>query len=256
LRPVRGRAVAWLSSDTTKVTISNTGLLVAVSPGITQVHAIVGTIYVSLTVRVTGQPGPVATIDVIPSTATIAPGASLTFNAILEDAEGNLIEDRRPVWVVTDTTIARVATNGIVTSIAEGRTTLSAIAEGVIGTATINVSNAAGRIAMRAARPDPNDVVGDTMDIFISVTSANPIVHAVAQADIYSTPLEVIRTGTQGTGPPALVGTLDMSSVRFGAHQLIVTARDSEGNEARVSFPYIRGARRDKGGTSLPPRNK
>ena len=71
--------------------------------------------------------GPVATVDVSPKTVTLtAIGATVQFNAVARDSEGNRIIDAVLVWVSSSVGVATVDRNGLATAVANGTTSITA----------------------------------------------------------------------------------------------------------------------------------
>lgn len=90
--------------------------------------AIIGTI----------PPVPVASITLSRDTATIVPSASVKLAAAAKAADGQTL-DRTITWSSSDTTKAKVATDGTVVGIATGAAVITATSEGKSATATITI---------------------------------------------------------------------------------------------------------------------
>lgn len=252
-RELSGRKVSWLSSDTSVVRVSEAGVLTALSPGLTSVHAISEQSYASADVRVSGPPGPVATVTLIPAAATLSIGATLQLSSILEDAIGNVATDRPITWTSSAPAVATVSASGRVTAVASGSVVISAMSEQKIGSAAITVFDPADAIDIAFASPDSNDVVSDTLSIYARAKGRNPIVRAYAIVASKETELREIRVGFNGL-QQAWVGTLDMRDLRYGPYQLVVTAWDDKGNKGVGTVLFKRGARTGAGGTTIPPK--
>ena len=87
--------------------------------------------------------GSVATVDVRPLTITMEVGVIHAARAAVVDAQGLLLDGREITWSVAEPSIASVAADGVVTSLAVGSTTLTATSEGHSGTAQIVVVTSA-----------------------------------------------------------------------------------------------------------------
>lgn len=85
-------------------------------------------------------PVPVASISVTPTSATVAIGESRSMRAVVRDAAGNELTDRRVTWASSATNVATVSSSGVVTSHSAGQTVISATAEGITGSARVTVS--------------------------------------------------------------------------------------------------------------------
>jgi Bacterial surface proteins containing Ig-like domains len=254
-RELQGRSIAWLSSDTSVVAVSTSGVVTALSPGITSVHAISEGSYASADVRVSGPPGPVATVTLIPAAASVNIGASLQLATILEDAIGNIATDRPVTWTSSAPSVATVSASGRVTGVGAGSAVIEAVSEQSKGRATITVLDPNDAITVNFASPDSNDVVSDTLSIYSSASGRNPIVRAYAVVASKETELSEKRVGFNGL-QQAWIGTLDMRELRYGPYQLVVTVWDSKGNIGIGTVMFKRGARTGAGGTTIPPKIK
>jgi len=254
-RELQGRGIAWLSSDTSVVTVSTSGVVTALSPGLTSVHAISEGSYASADVRVSGPPGAVATVTLIPAAASVKIGESLQLATILEDAIRNVATDRPVTWTSSAPSVATVSASGQVTGVGRGSAVIEAMSEQKSGRATITVLDPADAIIVSFADPDSNDVVSDTLSIFATGRGRNPIVRAYAIVASKETELSEKRLGFNGL-QQAWIGTLDMRELRYGPYQLIVTVWDSFGNTGIGTVQFKRGARTGEGGATIPPKIK
>jgi uncharacterized protein YjdB len=105
--------------------------------GSTQVAASVNG--VSAVALVTVSPVPVASVAIVPSSATVTMGQTAALALTVKDANGLIVTDRATVWSSSDDRIATVSTAGVVRGIAAGPAVISATSEGVAGTAAITV---------------------------------------------------------------------------------------------------------------------
>jgi uncharacterized protein YjdB len=254
-RPLPQRTVRWLSTDTLRVIVSDSGLVTGVAPGLALVVAISEQAFASAEVRVSGPPGPVATITILPAAATITLGSTLQLSSILEDSIGNVATDRAVTWTSTDPAIAAVSPAGQVTALTPGTVTIEAISESRHGRARVTVFDPADAIAVLFAAPDSNEVVSDTLVAYVTAASRNDIVRVHVRVHNKETDLVRVPVGFFGARI-SWRGTLDLSDIHFGPYQLVATVYDDKGNVAIASQPFVRGARTGKGGTSIPPRNR
>jgi uncharacterized protein YjdB len=101
-----GRTVTWTSSNTAVATVDASGRVTAVGPG----------------------------------TATItATSEGRTGTATARDAAGNVLTGRTVTWTSSNTNVATVDANGLVTAVRRGRATITATVEGVTGTSVVEV---------------------------------------------------------------------------------------------------------------------
>ena len=133
-----GRVITWESSNTAVATIDNTGRATGQSLGTVTITATSEGVSGTSTLTVT--PGPVATVDVDPTTQSVVVGSSTpAFTATTKDASGNVITGRMVMWKSSDNGIAKIDPSGVATGIAPGTVTITATSDGKSGTATLEV---------------------------------------------------------------------------------------------------------------------
>ena len=133
-----GRTVTWSSSAPAVAIVSTTGLVTTVTVGTATISAttegIVGTAAITVT------PVPVASVGVSPATASLVLGTTQQLTANARDAAGAALTGRTVTWSSSAPAVATVSTTGLVTTIAVGTATISATADGIVGTAAITVT--------------------------------------------------------------------------------------------------------------------
>ena len=133
-----GRAVFWSSSSPTLATVSSTGVVTGVSPGNAVIIASIEGKQASATVTVRAVP--VASVQITPSPASTIVGQTVTLTATTRDALGNTLGGRIVGWSSSNTAVATVNANGLVTGVASGTATITASSEGVSGTTALTVN--------------------------------------------------------------------------------------------------------------------
>ena len=88
-----------------------------------------------------GSTVPVASVQVTPSSATIAVNATVQLTATPKDAGGNPLSGRAITWTTNNSGVATVSTSGLVSGKAAGAATITATSEGKSGTAAITVTS-------------------------------------------------------------------------------------------------------------------
>ena len=139
---VAGRTVSWTSLNTAVATVSQAGLVSAVSVGSAVIRATSEGRSGETTVTVT--PVPVATVAITPdsarTSATLAVGDSLSLQTTLLDAQGNVLTGRSVSFQSSNAAVVSVSpTTGLVKALtAGGPVTITATSEGRTATAIIN----------------------------------------------------------------------------------------------------------------------
>lgn len=117
--------VIWVSSNSSVATISNTGLITAVSPGTTIISVVTmdGQYKAECNVTVLSK---VQSITLDKTELTIVEGGEETLVAAIlpEDAS-----NKNVIWKSADESIAKVSSTGVVTALKIGKTTVTATSE-------------------------------------------------------------------------------------------------------------------------------
>ena len=88
----------------------------------------------------TGPSGSVASVTVSPGELTVLAGSYQQVTATAKDAAGNQITGRPIAWTTSDPAVAIVSSEGNVSGVGTGSTTITASVEGKSGTATVSVT--------------------------------------------------------------------------------------------------------------------
>ena len=135
---IAGRSVSWSSRDPGVAVVSSAGQVTGIAVG---TAAIVATVDgQSATAIVTVRPVPVAAVRVTPDNTSVGIGGTVRLGAVITDAADNTLAGRAVSFESDNSGVARVAEDGTVTGVAAGTATISAISEGVRGTATVRVT--------------------------------------------------------------------------------------------------------------------
>ena len=144
--PVPNPSVTWTSSAPSIADVTGVGDTASVAgrqPGVATITATSGGLSDTLTVQVVGSPAPVASVTVVPGSATAAVGDSLGFRAELRDSTGTVLTNRPVSWFSTDTSVFVIegafGPYSIVRCRKVGSALLRATSEGKTGQASITV---------------------------------------------------------------------------------------------------------------------
>ena len=134
--PMEGEEVTWASNNEQFATVSD-GTVTAVADGTASITATLGTLAGTATVTIDQR---AHTLSVIPDSVLLgAAGDDAQMSIEALDARGNVIERPAATWTIADPAVATVSDDGLVTSVADGETTLEAKVDEAAGTATITV---------------------------------------------------------------------------------------------------------------------
>jgi hypothetical protein len=98
-------------------------------------------LYVDDIVVSTRQPSAVASVAMSPASGSVQVGQVLQLTATPLDASGNVLGGRTVTWATSNAAVATVSGTGLVTAVAAGAATISAMSEGVQGMAAVTVTN-------------------------------------------------------------------------------------------------------------------
>lgn len=127
------KTVVWESVDPAIATVEN-GLVTAVAVGETTIKATAGG--VTATCAVTVNPVAVESVTLNESSASVMVGGNLQLTATVAPDNAT---NKEITWASTNETIATVDQNGLVTGVAVGETTITAVADGIYGLCTVTV---------------------------------------------------------------------------------------------------------------------
>jgi uncharacterized protein YjdB len=151
-----GRQIVWTISDSTVAGIATGGTVTGVAPGTARVTATVEGVAGSARVIVVAPPPvAVARVEVTPDSVVLQPGLSTDLDAIAYDAEGHGLSGRAVTWTTSDSNLAHVGDDGLVTAVSPGSVRVIATVEGVSGAAkVIVVSPPPAAVARVVVSPD------------------------------------------------------------------------------------------------------
>ncbi|MDH3571514.1 MAG: Ig-like domain-containing protein [Gemmatimonadota bacterium] len=134
-----GRAVTWASSNDAVAKVSASGLVTAMAAGSATIIAT--SEGQSGTAAITVTQVPVASVEVMPSSLSLSVGQVGQLTATLKDAAGNELTGRAVSWTTSQAAVASVNSNGRVSGVAAGSSTITATSEGQRGTSAITVTS-------------------------------------------------------------------------------------------------------------------
>jgi len=155
---------AWVAIPFDLAGADSTGTVTFYGPGIARVGAIVGGQVGFATVTV--RPSPVARIDLTPLSRPLVVGGTVALGATARTATGVPSESVELTWKTDPASVAVVDPAGLVTGVAPGRATVTASAEDVEATVTIEVvENPVQRLVLKP--PTSTARTGDVLRLQI-----------------------------------------------------------------------------------------
>ena len=205
--------------------------------GTLNVNAVFGGLS-NVAVASTATPPPpasvVTTVTVNPATTSLAVGGTVALQAIVKNAQGNVMPGQSVTWSTDNPSAATVDASGVVTGVAAGSATITATSSGKWGTSNITVS----------VTPPPPPVVTtvtvapSTASIVVGATVALSATVKDAQGNVMTG-----QTVTWSTSNPA-AGTVNSSGVVTGIAAGSATITATSAGKSGTSIVTV---------TSAPP---
>jgi hypothetical protein len=138
--PLSGRPVTWSTDNAAVATVSGTGLVTGVAPGSATLAATSEGKRGTAVLTVTAAPAPVASVEIMPASQTVAEGSRVQLTTVPKDSAGQPLTGRTATWATSDPRVATVSGTGLVTGVAAGLATITATSEGQEGTSSVTVT--------------------------------------------------------------------------------------------------------------------
>ncbi len=148
---ISGRTFLWSSSNPGVATVTNTGLVTAVATGTATIRAETGGVFGTATTVVRQV---VVTLVVGPTPVALEAAEVVQLSAAATDANGRPVSGVSVSWRSSDTGVATVGSDGVVTAVAPGTVTITAEADGASGQGTVTVLTVE-LTRLRALKDDP-----------------------------------------------------------------------------------------------------
>lgn len=156
-----GRTIAWSSSDVSVATVSATGLITALAPGLT-----------TITATVEGKSGQTSLLVVAPKVVSLTlaappgqlfPGQTAAVVATLKDRNGATLTGRTVTWQTSVPRIATIDATGVLKALAGGTVTVTATVDDLISQITVVVSPPPGTTAPTVTAISPATLTPGTV---------------------------------------------------------------------------------------------
>ncbi len=154
-------AVSWRSAGPAVATVDQTGQVTAVDNGTATIHATLGSLADSVPAQVEQVPAEVAISPEDDPLVFETLGDSVRLSAEVLDANGHLLVGVPVTWSISDTSVATIDGDGLVTARGNGNATVSATAQAVTGSRRVEVDQVPVTIEVLA--PMDTIAVGDSL---------------------------------------------------------------------------------------------
>lgn len=265
---IDGAAFTWASSDESVATVDASGTATATGEGTTDITATAGgvsgsaTLTVTLPVEEEEEDPVVASVEVTPSSASLdALGATQAFSAVARDGDGTAIDGVAFTWASSDEGVATVDASGTATATGEGTTQITATADGVSGSATLQVQQLVETVEITPTAASFS-TLGETLTFSYAaydaggavVPSTDPV-WITTDPDVASVDASGTATATgNGSGHVivAVDGVVDTAdvTVRQAVAGVVVT-RQPENTPVGETIPTVEAEVRDAGGSRI-----
>lgn len=138
---IRNANVRWSSSASEVAAVTMDGLVIARQKGAAFITATIDNRKASASVNVFAVPA--AGVTITAPSNTVPVGGRMQAVATARDADGNILTARQVAWSSSNPSVAQVASDGTISGLTIGNTTINAIIDGQIGTLPISVVGSA-----------------------------------------------------------------------------------------------------------------
>lgn len=150
-RQLTGRTVQWGSSAPEVATVSTSGNVTTLAPGRATMTATSEGVRATLAIEVRAA---VASLLVTPRTpAPLVPGDTLRLTSAVRDSAGTVLSDRAVTYRSSTPAVATVSSDGKVSAVALGTTTIVAESEGVSASVAVSVRAPVASVNVAPANP-------------------------------------------------------------------------------------------------------
>jgi len=230
-----GVALRWTSNDSSKVRVSQSGLVTAVGWGSTAVTVTAGAASAVAQVSVVSQ---VSHVVVSPKNPTLSgAGSTLQLTAQALDYRDSVLPGCTFVWSSRDSTKVRVSPSGLVTALATGRSTVTArTGEGFSDSTIVTVVTAPATIVVTPSAPTLL-AIGATRQLVAVASDSNGVVLAGINVAWSSSDTTTIRVSSTGLVTALAEGTAEVTA-RAGtlSARAVVTVQPLAANPDETRF--------------------
>jgi alpha-tubulin suppressor-like RCC1 family protein len=225
-KPLTGRPLVWRSSDNSRATVTQTGMVTAHAVGPVTVTATsegkVGTASLSI------NPVPIATVSVVPANAALGLGTSSQLTAVPKDSNGTALAGRTVTWSTDNAGSVTVSPAGLISAVGLGSATITATSEGKSGTSTITVN----LIPVASVSVTPG-----TANVAVAATT--PLTATARDGNNNVLPGRVMSWSSSDSSKATVSPTGVVTGVKKGSVTITAT---SEGHSGSATITVVPGA--------------
>ena len=139
-----GQTITWSTDTPLRVSVSNAGVVTAISAGSASIRATVGSVSNTASLTITSPPPPppvVTTITVSIDSSSLQVGHTAQATGTVRDQYGAVMSGQSVTWSSNTPSFASVSAAGVVTAVAEGSAVIKATIGSVFGTASVTITS-------------------------------------------------------------------------------------------------------------------
>lgn len=214
-----GRPLEYSSSNPAVATVSSAGIVTGVAPGAVTIAVRSGS--VEGTVALTVLPVPVASVTLSAAATSVDVGRTIAVVATLRAADGTALTGRAVEWESSNSAVATVAPNGVVTGVARGSVTITARSGGVSGTLLLTVTPPPVATVL-VSSPLTTLVVGGTTQLLAALRAADGTVLEGREVQWSSSASGVATVTNSGLVTAIAPGTVTVTATSEGRSGALV----------------------------------
>lgn len=259
--------VQWTSSAPAIATVNNSGVVTGVSEGSATLTVVADGRTATATVNIVASSQAISSVSIEPDEVTLGIGSVTPLTAVAKNANGTVLTGRVFTWSSSNSNIATVDRDGMVTGVAVGDVTITAISSGISATTTVKVSSS-GQGSISLSSPDVSVAVGGTASVSATVrnssgtaiggnvtfTSANPSIATVTNNGTSNTTITGVAVGNttyQATsGGLSVTGKISVSAATVSTVEITPVNPSIEVNQT-IQFTAVA---KDGSGNVIPGR--
>lgn len=135
---ISGKTVSWSTDNSSIASITAAGAVTAAAAGTVRISASSDGKSGDASLLVTIVP--ITSVTVNPASSTVPVGQAITLTAAARDSSGKILQGRPVSWVSSDVARGSVSSLGVVVGLAPGTVDIIASADGIVGSARIDVT--------------------------------------------------------------------------------------------------------------------